>query len=60
MYDGVNILKWNLKTKPFLARWVVQMEEDAHGLVVVEDHMLPWDVAGKQMYCCLISLVKLN
>jgi hypothetical protein len=44
MYDGVNALKWNLEVEPFVAQWVVQMEENTHGLRVVEDHMPPWGV----------------
>jgi hypothetical protein len=32
------------------------MEEDTHGLGVVEDHMLPWSVVGKKMCCCRLML----
>jgi hypothetical protein len=41
MYDGADIPIWNLKVEPFVAWWIIQMEEDEHKLGVVEDHMLP-------------------
>jgi hypothetical protein len=40
-YDSVAAPRWNLEVEPFVARWVVQMEEDTHKLGVVEYHMLP-------------------
>jgi hypothetical protein len=40
-YDGVDALKWSLEIEPFVARQVVQMEENTHKLGVVEDYMLP-------------------
>jgi hypothetical protein len=45
-----------LKVKPFVIQWIVQMEEDAHELEVVEDHMLPWGVVGKEMCYCWFML----
>jgi hypothetical protein len=39
-YDGVDALKWNLEVEPFVAQWVIQMEENMHKLGVREDHML--------------------
>jgi hypothetical protein len=32
------------------------MEKETHGLKVVEDHMLPWGVAEKEMCCCQFVL----
>jgi hypothetical protein len=32
------------------------MEEDAHKLKVVEDHMPLWNVARKEMCCCQFVL----
>jgi len=32
------------------------MEEDTHGLGVVEDHMLSSNVVGKEMCCCRFML----
>jgi hypothetical protein len=40
-YDGVDALKWSFEIEPFVARQVVQMEENTHKLGVVEDYMLP-------------------
>jgi hypothetical protein len=51
-YNGENVPRWNLEVESFVARWVVQMEEDMHGLGVVEDHMPPWGVISKEMCCC--------
>jgi hypothetical protein len=39
MYDGVNTLKWTHEVEPLVVQWVVQMEENTHGLGVVKDHM---------------------
>ncbi len=55
-YDGVDVLKWNFEVEPFVAWWVVQMEEDTHKLGVVEDHMPPWGVVRKEMCCCQLVL----
>jgi hypothetical protein len=46
-YDGVDAPKWNLQIEPFIVWWIVQMEENMHMLGVVEDHMPPWRVVGK-------------
>ncbi len=51
-YDGAYVLKWNLEVEPFVARWVVQKEEDMCKLGVVEDRMSPWGVVGKRRCCC--------
>jgi len=55
-YDGVDALKWNLEVEPFVAQWVIQMEENMHKLGVREDHMLFWGVVGKEMCCCQLML----
>jgi hypothetical protein len=49
---GANTPRWNLEIELFVARWVVQMEEDTHRLGVVKHHMSPWCVVGKEMCCC--------
>ncbi len=55
MYDGVNILRWNLKVEPFVVWCIIQMEKDTHGLGVVEDDMPSWGVVGKEIcYCWLV------
>jgi hypothetical protein len=40
-YDGVDVQRWNVEVEPFVAQQIVQMEENMHGLGVVEDHMSP-------------------
>jgi hypothetical protein len=40
-YDDANASRWNLEVEPFVARRVIQMEEDTHGLGVIKDHMSP-------------------
>jgi hypothetical protein len=55
-YDGANVPKWNLEVEPFVIQWVVQMEEDTHGLGVVKDHMSPWGVVGKEICYCWLEL----
>jgi hypothetical protein len=56
MYGGVDISKWNVEVEPFVAWWIVQIEEDKHGLGTIEDHMPPWSVAGKEIYYCWLVL----
>jgi hypothetical protein len=34
----------NLEVEPFVAQWVIQMEENTRELGVVKDHMLLWNV----------------
>jgi hypothetical protein len=55
-YDGVDAMRWNLEVELFVALWVVQMEKDMHTWVgVVENHMPPWSIIGKEM-CCWFML----
>jgi len=56
-YDGVNFSKSNLEVETFVAWWVVQMEEDMHGLGAVEEHMPLWGVVGKEMCYCRFVLM---
>ncbi len=46
-YDGVDVMKWNPKVKPFVAHWIIQKEEDVHMLRAIEDCMLLWNVTKK-------------
>jgi len=58
-YDGVDVQRWNVEVEPFVAQQIVQMEENMHGLGVVEDHMSPWGVARKVM-CYYQFIVRLQ
>jgi hypothetical protein len=58
MYDGGDVLKWNLEIKPFVVWWVVQRKEDVCKLGVVEIHMPHWNVAG--MKICLKFMAKIE
>jgi hypothetical protein len=63
---ALNILSKNLlekvwwykrsKIEPFVVLWVVQMVEDNTGMGVVEGHIPPWGVVGKEMCCCWLVL----
>jgi hypothetical protein len=54
-YDGVDVLRWNHETKPFVAWWVVQTWKDMCELGVIRDHLLFWGVARKgRCYCQLM------
>jgi hypothetical protein len=44
---NVNILKWNLEVKPFVAWWIVQTKKHKRKLKAVRDHMLLWGVVRK-------------
>ncbi len=55
-YDRADAPWYNLEVELFIAQWIVQMEEDMHGLRVVKYHILPWDVVGKEMCYCQIVL----
>ncbi len=55
-YDGVDTFRWNLEVEPFVARWIVQMEKDMHGLGALKDHMLFWGFAKKEMCCCQLKV----
>jgi len=52
--DGVHAPKWNLEVEPFVAQWIIQVEEDTHGLGAIENHMPFWDVVRKEMCCWLV------
>jgi hypothetical protein len=39
MYDGEDVLRWNFEVEPFVAWWIIQIEENTHKLGVVENHM---------------------
>jgi len=53
--DGVNTPGWNLEIKPFVARWIVQRENDTHMLGAIADRKPPWGVVGKgRCYCRLM------
>jgi len=58
-HDDEDAPKWNLEIEPFVAQWIIQMEEDMHKLRVVKDHMLPSSVVGKEM-CCYWLVLKLQ
>jgi hypothetical protein len=53
-YDGANGPRWNLEVESLVVRWVIQMEEDTHGLGVVENHMSCSGVVGKKMCCWFV------
>ncbi len=55
-YDGVDVLRWNLEVKPFVARWIIQTKENTHKLGAIENHMSPWGVGGKGR-CCQFMLM---
>jgi hypothetical protein len=53
---GIMVQKCNLEVKPFVARWIVQKEEDTHELGAIEDHMSFWSVVGKGRCRCQLVL----
>jgi hypothetical protein len=45
----------NFEVESYVVQWVVQIEEDMHGLRAVKDHMPFWGVDNKEM--CYYQLV---
>jgi transketolase C-terminal domain/subunit len=56
MYDGVNILRWNFKIKPFVIQRIIQTKKDTHKLRTIEDHMSLSGVIGKARCYCQLML----